>query len=119
MPTDIELDSLAVLLHSFYNGVERILVLISKDSETFANIEQMTANWHQSLLLSYNSDDNSQRFSLPEELTNRLLDYLKFRHMFRHAYSFELKWTRMQHLVAGLNQAFIDFLSTLKGYYNF
>jgi len=39
---------------------------------------------------------------LSPELRTVLRNYLQFRHMFRHAYSFELKWNRMSHLVLGM-----------------
>ena len=39
------------------------------------------------------------------ELRTVLRNFLQFRHMFRHAYSFELKWNRMSHLVLGMRDA--------------
>ena len=40
--------------------------------------------------------------SLP--LARTLADYLRFRHFFRSAYSFQLKWERMADLVAGCQE---------------
>ena len=46
-PDNIELAALGTVLHSFYNGVEGIFLLISKqiDSETPSD-----SSWHQTLL---------------------------------------------------------------------
>jgi hypothetical protein len=37
-------------------------------------------------------------------LALRLMDYLRFRHLFRHNYGFELEWDRCRHLAEGLDQ---------------
>ena len=36
---------------------------------------------------------------ITEEPGELLHEYLNFRHVFRHPYSFELRWVRMKHLV--------------------
>ncbi len=38
------------------------------------------------------------------ELAERLDDYLQFRHLFRHAYSFDLRWDSMNTLVLGCEE---------------
>ena len=46
-PDFIELSAAALLLHSFYNGIENILVIISKSR---GSQEMNDAKWHRSLL---------------------------------------------------------------------
>lgn len=43
---------------------------------------------------------------LSESLSETLQEYLDFRHVFRQAYSFELRWEKMKHLVLGLGETF-------------
>jgi hypothetical protein len=45
---------------------------------------------------------------LSEELHDRLNEYLRFRHAFRSAYSFDLDWRKMFPLVQGLEETFQD-----------
>jgi hypothetical protein len=37
-------------------------------------------------------------------LATRLMDYLRFRHLFRHSYGFELDWQRCTALAEGIGQ---------------
>jgi hypothetical protein len=39
---------------------------------------------------------------LEHQLAVRLLDYLRFRHLFRHTYGYELEWDKLQALVERL-----------------
>ena len=39
---------------------------------------------------------------LEHKLASRLLDYLRFRHLFRHTYGYELEWEKLQALVERL-----------------
>jgi hypothetical protein len=36
---------------------------------------------------------------LPDDLHNTLVEYLRFRHVFRSAYAFDLQWDKMSGLV--------------------
>jgi hypothetical protein len=39
---------------------------------------------------------------ISETLKNRLKEYLRFRHLFRDTYGFDLKWARFENLVTGM-----------------
>lgn len=39
---------------------------------------------------------------LQKELTEPLKDYLRFRHVFRHSYEYELDWLRLNPLFSGM-----------------
>ena len=43
---------------------------------------------------------------LSVELHDTLLDYLRFRHVFRNAYSFDLDWQKLSPLVLHLEETF-------------
>lgn len=61
---------------------------------------------------------------ITEELKERLGEYLRFRHLFRYLYGFELRWARCQELLSDLPeikaefqrqlQQFLAFLHSLK-----
>lgn len=42
---------------------------------------------------------------LSPDTVDALVEYLAFRHVFRHAYTFQLRWEKMRHLVQGLDGA--------------
>ena len=63
-------------------------------------------NWHRDLLLHMKTPTAQRPTLLPEELHDALLDYLRFRHVFRNAYSFDLDWRKMSPLVLKLEETF-------------
>jgi hypothetical protein len=91
----------AMILHSFYNGIENMLVLIFKHYDDFL---PNTNKWHIELLgKAFVSNENrTQLFS--NELQPQLEEYLKFRHFVRHSYGFQLEWERMEDLINGIER---------------
>jgi len=85
-PTGIELSALAALLHSFYTGVKNIFkrVAVELDGEPVRG-----DSWHRELLLRMKSPTAHRPAFLSEELHDSLNEYLRFRHVFRNAYSFD------------------------------
>jgi len=102
-PTEIELSALAALLHSFYTGVENIFkrVAVELDGEPVRG-----DSWHRELLLRMKSPTAHRPALLSEELHDSLNEYLRFRHVFRNAYSFDLDWQKMSPLVLRLEETF-------------
>ena len=96
LPNFIEISALAGFLHSFYSGVENIFKRIS--IEVDKNFTKGEA-WHTHLLGSMVRPQKNRLPVITEQMHNKLKDYLDFRHMFRHAYTFELKWNKMKSLV--------------------
>jgi hypothetical protein len=98
-PDIIEIAALGTVLQSFYNGVEGIFLLIVKQ------IDKQTPNnstWHQ-VLLNQVLESTSERDSvITLETASMLAPYMKFRHFFRHAYSFMLDWERLEPLIVEL-----------------
>jgi len=102
-PTEIELCALAALLHSFFTGIENIFkrVAVELDGEPVRG-----DSWHRELLLQMTSSRARRPPVLSEELHGTLNDYLRFRHVFRNAYSFDLDWQKMSPLVLSLDETF-------------
>jgi len=95
-PNLVELTALAGVLHSFYNGIEKILIIISKNIDKDIPSD---FNWHRTLLEQMAKANKNRKAVLTDDIKKELLKYLGFRHFFRHSYSFHLKWERMEDLV--------------------
>jgi len=97
----IEVRAAASILHDFYSSVERIFkniaLLIDKNLPS-------SENWHIELLSQMAKPFAKIRGPvISEELFDNLKEYLKFRHLFRHIYGFELKWERFKELCTKLD----------------
>jgi hypothetical protein len=103
-PDYIEITAMAQILHSFYNGIESIIVLILK------NINEKLPNdhkWHKTLL-EISFGQNTRTFKIfRDEIKNILNDYLNFRHFIRHSYSSELKWKDMEQLTKKIEELWV------------
>jgi hypothetical protein len=102
-PTEIELSALAATLHSFYTGAENIFkrVAVEIDGEPVHG-----EAWHRQLLLRMKTPTAVRPALLSEELHDALNEYLRFRHVFRNAYSFDLDWRKMSPLVLRMEETF-------------
>jgi hypothetical protein len=100
IPDFIEMSAAALILHSFYNGIENILRLIIKFYDT--NLPNDT-KWHMELLEKAFISNENRKEIFNIELQETLEEYLKFRHFVRHSYGFQLDWERMEDLVKGIN----------------
>lgn len=87
----------ASILSDFYMAAERIFKLIVKEIDLELPEGE---DWHKKIL-------RQAAVGLPEirppviekELFTRLEEYLKFRHLVRNIYGFQLKYARFEHLV--------------------
>jgi hypothetical protein len=99
-PDFIEVSAGAMVLHSFYNGIENILTLIFK----FYDGQLPNSNkWHMKILEKAFECDEKRKNIFSIDLQTKLEEYLKFRHFVRHSYGFQLEWERMEDLVNGIN----------------
>lgn len=102
-PDFIEISAVGSTLHSFYNGIENIFSLIGKKlNYDFSAGSQ----WHKELVNFVFTEKNG--FSL--ELKPVLLEYMGFRHFFRHTYGYTIQWAKCEHLFLGI----VDFWTILK-----
>jgi hypothetical protein len=98
-PDFIEKSAAALLLHSFYNGIENILLII------FKNIDKELPNgtkWHKRLLDESFEETISRKNIFRREIQETINEYLEFRHFIRHSYGFQIKWEKMEYLFSGL-----------------
>lgn len=84
---DYHVDAVAINLHGFYAGLERIFETIA------SRIDQTVpegGNWHQELLEQMNTELASIRPPVLSDSTRKQLDrYRGFRHVVRNVYTFE------------------------------
>lgn len=100
-PDYIEITAMAQILHSFYNGIESVIVLILK------NINEKLPNdhkWHKTLLEIAFGNNSKKVKLLRDDIKDLLNDYMSFRHFLRHSYSSELEWDDMKELVENINE---------------
>ena len=112
-PDFIELSAVGATLHSYYNGLENIFVLIGKriDNATFSS-----QRWHKDLLDSMFAETDKRKALLDESIHAQLLDYMSFRHVFRHSYGYELDWERLNPLFSGLNENWKSVKASIQGF---
>ena len=100
-PDYIELGALAMLLHSFYNGLENIFTRIARKIDQNVPEEEL---WHSLLLEQMTKQTQKRKYAvLGNETYKDLKKYLGFRHFSRHAYAFDLEWELMKDLVERIN----------------
>lgn len=91
-PDKIEMGSLASMLHSFYTGIENIFKRVTLE------IDQASLGgdaWHRELLNAMIRPNSNRESLISNDMHKKLEKYLDFRHVFRHAYAFELQWKKM------------------------
>ena len=97
---DLYIDSVALNLHGFYGGLERLFELISS---TIDEDVPKGANWHQLLLQQIASEVPHKRPAVISETTMRLLEaYRGFRHIVRNVYTFKFDPVKVKILVEKL-----------------
>ena len=95
-PDFIETRAVGSIVHDFYCGVEKIFkrIAININSEL-----PRSYDWHTELLLQMaRPTETIKTTAISEELLEKLKEYLRFRHLFRNIYGFELKWERFKNL---------------------
>ncbi|MDD2401928.1 MAG: hypothetical protein PHI90_10425 [Clostridia bacterium] len=98
-PDLIELTALASVLHSIYNGIEKIFVLIAKKVDKDLPEGKQ---WHKEILIKMTQAGLNRDAVISENLKEKLLPYLAFRHFYRHSYSYVLTWTELEKLVVAV-----------------
>ncbi len=101
-PNNIELSALAAMLHAFYNGIENIFKRTAVEIDGGMPTGEF---WHKALLDSMTRATGQRTSVLSPDLGRRLKEYMEFRHVFRHAYTFDLRWDSMKTLALGCDEA--------------
>jgi len=101
---DFYLDSVALNLHAFYSGLERIF---EKLASTIDGTVPSAANWHQELLEQMQMEIPSVRPAvISAPLKEALEEYRGFRHVVRNVYTYHLKPEKLKLLVDKLDATF-------------
>lgn len=104
-------DGVALNLHSFYTGAERVLEEIAKKID---NSVPDGAGWHRDLLLQMSDELANVRPAVISRSTRYCLDeYRGLRHIVRNIYTFNLRPSRLQELVTDLPQCYASLKSDI------
>ena len=111
-PDFIQTRAMGSILHDFYCGIEKILTRISIHMD---GLVPEGEDWHNDLLIRMSQPVEGTRDKvISYELVKKLKEYLRFRHLFRHIYGFELEWDRFKDLTLSLNNIFQELKSQLE-----
>lgn len=108
------LDGVALNLHGFYAGIERIFVSIAREVDGSV---PSGSDWHRDLLTQMSAEVSSVRPAVISRDTRYCLDdYRGFRHVVRHVYTFNLVPSRLEELVTGLQACYTAVRGDLEGF---
>lgn len=94
---DLYLDSLALNLHAFYTGLERLFELIAAAVD--GDVPQ-GSNWHQQLLEQMTREVPGVRPAvISRDTYSHLEDYRGFRHVVRNVYAFRFDPQKLEMLI--------------------
>ena len=114
---DLYVDSVALNLHGFYAGLERLFEMIAAAID--GNVPQ-GQNWHQALLEQMAAEVSSVRPALISERTRRMLDeYRGFRHVVRNVYAFRFDLDKIGKLVQDVPAVFAQVRAELLAFADF
>jgi hypothetical protein len=100
-PDFVEITATAQILHSFYNGIESVIILFIKNNgEKLPN----DIHWHKTVFEMAFGKNSKKIKIINDDIKEKLEDYLSYRHFIRHSYSSELKWNEMAPLVKELDE---------------
>ncbi len=110
-------DAIALHLHGFYSGVERILYEIARVVDQAA---PEGPHWHEELLRQASVEIPSLRPAVLRRSTRDCLDeYRRFRHVVRNVYAFVFDRARLKQLARGLPKCFEDVSRDLRAFREF
>ncbi|MGN0728040.1 hypothetical protein [Treponema sp.] len=100
-PDEIILSAIGSHLHSYYNGIEKIFDIINKETDKFSFNDGKS---HSELLSVMAMKTNNRNAVITEQSKNELADYMKFRHFFRHSYSYDIDWNKVKPLLNNIQK---------------
>lgn len=116
-PSRRELRGIGDIVHDFYTGAERVFEKIAPELNGGV---PGGPTWHRELLQNMTLDLPGIRPDVVSARTAQLLaEFLRFRHLFRNLYGFELEWPRLRSLVARLPEAWSALEADLQGFLRF
>jgi hypothetical protein len=113
-PEFVEISALAGFLHAFYTGLENLFKRIAIHLDGGPPRGEA---WHTQLLESMSRGTKNRPAVISEPLVAQLRSYLDFRHVFRQAYTFDLRWEKMAGLVRECEKTLDQLESELKAFF--
>lgn len=104
--TVIELAAMGTFLHNIYNGIENILKQILYEKKMSI---PKSATWHKDLL-----NHSTHIGIVSEKLSDKLFEYLTFRHFYVHGYGFMLEEKQLEDLAKNINDVWSQFILEIK-----
>ena len=117
IPNPLELSGIALNLHDFYNGIEnlfrRVALGLGEGLPT-------GSDWHSRLLKNMALQIPQVRPRVIAEGTQRKLEeFLRFRHLVRHAYGHDLKWGEVRDRLSSFGSAYTDLVEEVEEFLGF
>jgi hypothetical protein len=112
-PDLVETAALGGILQSFYNGAENIFKRIALDVDGSL---PTGGSWHSDLLDRMAQPIRNRPAVITMALQDCLWDYLEFRHVFRSAYGYLLRWEKMAHLILGCKDTLRQLETEIRGF---
>jgi hypothetical protein len=112
---DLFYENLALKLHNFYTGCEKILQLVAVELNGGL---PSGADWHKRLLDRMSERREGRPAVLTRETTTRLREFLGFRHIVRNLYGFELDPDRVAALVANYPEVWANVQTDVRAFVN-
>lgn len=101
---DLYLDSVALNIHGFYAGLERIFEMIATEIDN--SLPEGSA-WHQNLLRQMSIEIEQVRPAvISKETMQRLDEYRGFRHVVRNIYTFNISNKRLKPLAEDIGEVY-------------
>lgn len=116
-PTFIFVRATGSILHDFYCGAEKIFqrIALEVDGEL-----PKGEDWHTELLKRMTIAIPTLREAvITKDLAEELDEFLRFRHLFRNIYGFELRWARCKELAERLPVVLQKLTSQLHKFFQF
>ncbi|RPI88493.1 MAG: hypothetical protein EHM41_01060 [Chloroflexi bacterium] len=117
LDADLFYDSVALNLHDFYAGLERLFQYIA------VNVDKLVpsgSEWHRELLNQMALEIPGIRPAvLSNDVVEKLHEYLRFRHVVRNVYTFQFDPERLSRLVNNLQNIFSQTAQDLEDFSKF
>ncbi len=114
---DLYLDAVALNLHGFYSGIERLFELIAQRVDHHLPVSQ---TWHRDLLWLMTQDLAGVRPAIIGQDKALALDELRrFRHLVRNVYTMKLMPEKMINLVVNLPALWLSLRAELLAFASF
>lgn len=114
---DFYLDSVALNLHGFYSGLERIFEKIAASVD--GSVPE-GANWHKELLNQMSMEIGGVRPAvISSDLKHKLDEYRGFRHVVRNVYTYHLSPEKIEPLVDKVREVIVNSEKELSAFAKF